>query len=70
MNFPLSYNRSFAKYKVNNFCLILQEAAKTIAFLRRLDVNDKTIQSEIEFMKNEEATYDSLPKISFKSICE
>ncbi|XP_035433523.2 facilitated trehalose transporter Tret1-like isoform X1 [Spodoptera frugiperda] len=44
------------------------EAAKTIAFLRRLDVNDKTIQSEIEFMKNEEATYDSLPKISFKSI--
>ncbi|XP_022814650.1 facilitated trehalose transporter Tret1-like isoform X2 [Spodoptera litura] len=44
------------------------EAAKTIAFLRRLDVNDKRIQKEIDFMKNEELTYNSLPKISFKSI--
>ncbi|KAF9407093.1 hypothetical protein HW555_012770 [Spodoptera exigua] len=49
-------------------CLILQEAAKTIAFLRRLDVNDKTIQTEIEYMKNQEVTYASLPKLSFKSL--
>ncbi|KAF9408423.1 hypothetical protein HW555_011888 [Spodoptera exigua] len=46
----------------------IDEAAKTIAFLRRLDVNDKTIQTEIEYMKNQEVTYASLPKLSFKSL--
>ncbi|PZC85112.1 hypothetical protein B5X24_HaOG202876 [Helicoverpa armigera] len=46
----------------------IEEAASTIAFLRRLDVNDKEIQNEIDYMRNEELTYNSLPKVSFLSI--
>ncbi|XP_021201351.3 facilitated trehalose transporter Tret1 [Helicoverpa armigera] len=46
----------------------IEEAAATIAFLRRLDVNDKEIQNEIDYMRNEELTYNSLPKVSFLSI--
>uniref|UniRef100_A0A2A4J9N1 Major facilitator superfamily (MFS) profile domain-containing protein n=1 Tax=Heliothis virescens TaxID=7102 RepID=A0A2A4J9N1_HELVI len=45
-----------------------EEAASTIAFLRRLNVNDKEIQNEIDYMKNEEVTYNSLPKVSFITI--
>ncbi|CAH0702547.1 unnamed protein product [Spodoptera exigua] len=46
----------------------IDEATSTIAFLRKLEINDKVIQNEIDLMKNEELTYKSLPKISFKTI--
>ncbi|KAJ8730922.1 hypothetical protein PYW08_002335 [Mythimna loreyi] len=46
----------------------VDEAASTIAFLRRLAVDDKVIQNEIDYMKNQELTYNSLPKVSFKTI--
>ncbi|KOB70431.1 Sugar transporter 4 [Operophtera brumata] len=44
------------------------EAAATIAFLRGLDVDDKSIQNEISYMSNDDLYYKSLPKISYLSI--
>lgn len=45
-------------------------ATETLAFLRRLHVNDVSIQNEINYMKDEDARYKSSESISFKSIGE
>ncbi|XP_075974949.1 facilitated trehalose transporter Tret1-like isoform X2 [Anticarsia gemmatalis] len=44
------------------------EAASTLSVLRGLDVDDKVIQKELDYMKNEEETYKSLPTVSFLNI--
>ncbi|CAH2988931.1 unnamed protein product [Chilo suppressalis] len=46
----------------------LEEAAKTIAMLRGLHQHDKIVQTEIEQMKNEEAHFDKVERITFLSI--
>ncbi|KAL0849480.1 hypothetical protein ABMA28_013759 [Loxostege sticticalis] len=43
-------------------------ATETLAFLRRLHVNDVSIQNEINYMKDEDTRYKSSESISFKSI--
>ncbi|CAH0403102.1 unnamed protein product [Chilo suppressalis] len=44
------------------------EAAKTLALLRGLEVNHKIIELEINEMRNEELRYKSLPEITFINI--
>lgn len=46
----------------------LDEAAKTIAFLRGLEVNNKVVQLEVDTMRSEELHYSSLPKLTFVTI--
>ncbi|CAK1591423.1 unnamed protein product [Parnassius mnemosyne] len=43
-------------------------AAKTIAFLRGLEIDDKIVQKEVDIMRDQEFFFQSLPKISFLSI--
>lgn len=50
--------------------IIFQQAALTLSKLRGIDINDKTIQKEIDYMKNEENVYKSLPKITYLKICK
>ncbi|CAG9570622.1 unnamed protein product [Danaus chrysippus] len=45
-----------------------EEAAETVAYLRGLDKNDKTVQNVLDCMKDEEALFKSLPNITFASI--
>ncbi|KAL0812145.1 hypothetical protein ABMA28_009523 [Loxostege sticticalis] len=45
-----------------------EEAAKTAALLRGLEVDDKVVQHEMDVMQNEEKHYANLPKINFLNI--
>ncbi|XP_028155917.1 facilitated trehalose transporter Tret1-like [Ostrinia furnacalis] len=45
-----------------------EDAARTIAKLRGLDINSKIVQNEIDFMKNEEHHYQTMEHITFWSI--
>lgn len=49
---------------------IFQEAAKTIALLRGLDVDDKIVQNEMDNIKREDETFKSIPNFNFFGICE
>ncbi|KAL0895014.1 hypothetical protein ABMA27_013484 [Loxostege sticticalis] len=46
----------------------IEDAARTIAKLRGLDVKDEIVQNEIDFMKNEEHHYKTIENITFWSI--
>ncbi|CAB3222728.1 unnamed protein product [Arctia plantaginis] len=43
----------------------LEEAAKTIAFLRGVEVNDKEVECELNLIKKEREHFESMPKITF-----
>ncbi|XP_013138215.1 PREDICTED: facilitated trehalose transporter Tret1-like [Papilio polytes] len=46
----------------------VEEATKTIAFLRGLDVDNESVKREIDIMKKQQLYFESLPKISLISI--
>lgn len=45
-----------------------EEAAQTVARLRGLDVDSKVVKNEMDYMKNEEKQYSSLPTVTFLNI--
>ncbi|CAB3223836.1 unnamed protein product [Arctia plantaginis] len=47
---------------------LTDQAASTLSNLRGIDIKDKIIQKEIDFMKNEETVYKSIPKITYLNI--
>ncbi|XP_041970159.1 facilitated trehalose transporter Tret1-like [Aricia agestis] len=46
----------------------MEEAAQTIASLRGMDQHQKVVQNEIDYMRNEDALFKSLPAVSMISI--
>ncbi|XP_045505265.1 facilitated trehalose transporter Tret1-like [Colias croceus] len=46
----------------------MDEAHETVAFLRGLDVHDKRVLEEVDRMKKEEDTFQSLPKVQLKTL--
>lgn len=56
--------------RYNRLIILIQDAARTIAKLRGLDVKDEIVQNEIDFMKNEEHHYKTIENITFWSVCE
>ncbi|XP_013166751.1 PREDICTED: facilitated trehalose transporter Tret1-like [Papilio xuthus] len=48
--------------------LLFQEATKTIAFLRGLDVDNESVKREIDILKKQQLYFESLPKTSLVAI--
>lgn len=54
---------------MKNHFSTLQEAITTIALLRGLDVNDKEVQNEFQYLRNDDVYFKSIPDVSLKTIC-